>query len=412
MAQFRPFKGIRPKTGLAERVASLPYDVMDRAEAKKMADGNGYSFLHVSRSEIDLDDSTSPYSEDVYKTAGKNLDSMMKNGILLQDNIPKFYIYRQIMQGRAQTGVVGCASIDDYLNETIKKHELTRLEKELDRICHFYSCNAHTEPVFLTYRKNDAINDIICNWTDFNAPVYHFTSEDGIIHIVWDVDDVYTIQKTQSLFASVDYLYIADGHHRSASSVKVGLKRRENAGSFSGKEEFNFFMAVAFPDKDLYIMDYNRLIRDLNGYTTEEFLSKVRERFTVEETGSRFKPFEKRTFGMFLENKWYKLSVKPGSYDPDNVIEQLDVSILQNNLLYPVLGIKDPRTDKRIDFVGGIRGLGELEKRVHSDMKIAFAMFPTTMDDLLSVADSGSIMPPKSTWFEPKLRSGLFIHRF
>lgn len=412
MARFKPFKSIRPGAGLEDKVASLPYDVMNRKEAKKMAEGNEYSFLHIARAEIDLDDSVDPYDEIVYKTAGKNLSSMIEKGSLIQDKAPKYYIYRQIMWGRVQTGIVGCASIDDYLNDNIKKHELTRVEKEIDRINNFDHCNAHTEPVFLTYRKNGQINGIINNWIKFNRPACDFTSDDGITHIVWDISDTSIIKNIEELFGSMEYLYIADGHHRSASSVKIGLKRREAAGHYNGDEEFNYFLAVAFPDEDLFIMDYNRLVRDLNGYSVKQFLSKVKESFRVEESAGQYKPREKHTCGMYLEGKWYKLTAEPGTFDPDNVIERLDVSILQNNLLDPVLGIKDPRTDKRIDFVGGIRGLEELEKRAGQDMKVAFAMYPTTIEDLISVADSGMIMPPKSTWFEPKLRSGLFVHSF
>lgn len=412
MARFKPFKSVRPKEGLADKVATLPYDVMNRKEAKKMAEGNDDSFLHIARSEIDLDDSVDPYDEIVYKTARKNLDSMLERGILIQDKEPKFYIYRQIMWGRVQTGIVGCTSIDDYLNDIIRKHELTRVEKEIDRINNFDHCDAHTEPVFLTYRKNEEINSIINNWIKCSMPVYDFTSDDGITHIVWNIDDTSIIKKVEELFESMDYLYIADGHHRSASSVKVGLKRRDDAGHYSGDEEFNYFLAVAFPDEDLYIMDYNRLVKDLNGYTTKEFFSEVRKNFIVEVSAGPYKPKERHTYGMYLEGKWYKLTAKPGTFDSNNVIERLDVSILQNNLLRPILGIKDPRTDKRIDFVGGIRGLEELVNRADQDMKVAFAMYPTTIEDLISVADSGMIMPPKSTWFEPKLRSGLFIHKF
>lgn len=412
MAQFKPFKGIRPKVGLADKVATLPYDVMNREEAKKMAEGNEYSFLHIVRSEIDLEDTINPYDEIVYKTARKNLDTMLEKGTLVQDIMPKFYIYRQIMWGRVQTGIVGCTSIDDYVNDIIKKHELTRVEKEIDRINNFDHCDAHTEPVFLTYRKNEKINNIINNWVKFNKPLYDFTSDDSITHIVWDITDEDTIKTIEEIFGSMDYLYIADGHHRSASSVKVGLKRREASRNNAGKEEYNYFLAVIFPDEDLYIMDYNRVVKDLNGYTPEHFLMKIREQFHIEESKDRFKPKEKHTFGMYLDKKWYKITAKEGSYDSDNAIERLDVSILQNNLLNPVLDIQDPRTDKRIDFVGGIRGLEELEKRVDHDMKVAFSMYPTTIEDLISVADSGMIMPPKSTWFEPKLRSGLFIHSF
>jgi uncharacterized protein (DUF1015 family) len=412
MAIFRPFKSIRPGTGLADKVASLPYDVMSREEAKQMAEGNEHSFLHVARPEIDLSDSVDPYDERVYQTARKNLDAMIGKGSLIQDKEPKFYIYRQIMRGRVQTGIAGCASIDDYLNDIIRKHELTRVEKEIDRISNFDYCDAHTEPVFLTYRKNEKINAIVNHWIKFNKPTYDFTSGDGITHIVWDISDPSVNKTLEELFGSLDYLYIADGHHRSASSVKVGLKRREAAGRYSGEEEFNYFLAVAFPDEDLFIMDYNRLVKDLNGYTPEQFLTKIRENFRVEESAGPYQPGEKHTFGMYLEGKWYKLTAAPGTFDSGDVIGRLDVSILQNNLLGPVLGITDPRTDKRIDFVGGIRGLEELEKRAGQDMKAAFAMYPTTIEDLISVADSGLIMPPKSTWFEPKLRSGLFVHRF
>lgn len=412
MARFKPFKCVRPQVGLADKVAALPYDVMSRREAKIMAEGNDNSFLHIARSEIDLDDSVDPYDEIVYKTARKNLASMIEKRILIQDTEPKFYIYRQIMWGRIQTGIVGCASIDDYLNDIIRKHELTRVEKEIDRINNFDHCDAHTEPVFLTYRQNKQINGILNTWIKYNRPVYDFTSDDGISHIVWDISDASVNSTIEELFGMMKYLYIADGHHRSASSVKVGMKRREDAGHYSGDEEFNYFLAVAFPDEDLYIMDYNRAVKDLNGYSPRQFLSEVRKNFIVEESGGQYKPKEKHTYGMYLDGKWYKITAKPGTFDSNNVIERLDVSILQNNLLEPILGIKDPRTDKRIDFVGGIRGLEELTKRVDQDMKVAFSMYPTAIEDLISVADSGKNMPPKSTWFEPKLRSGLFIHKF
>ena len=412
MARFKPFQSIRPAEGLADRVSSLPYDVMNREEAKTMAGDNADSFLHIARSEIDLEPSVNPYDRIVYETARRNLDAMLKKGTLVQDSAPKYYIYRQIMYGRVQTGIVGCASIDDYTNDIIRKHELTRVEKEIDRINNFDCCDAHTEPVFLTYRKNDRLNRLVNEWIKANRPIYDFTSDDGITHIVWDIYDEAVVQAVQALFSATDYLYIADGHHRSASSVKIGLKRREAQGSFTGEEEFNFFLAVAFPDEDLAIMDYNRLVKDLNGLTSAQFLAAIQDRFTVEEKQGQAKPREKHTFGMYLDGKWVLLTAKEGSYDPENVIDRLDVSILQNNLLGPILGIRDPRTDKRIDFVGGIRGLGELERRVSLDMRVAFAIYPTTIEDLLNVADSGKIMPPKSTWFEPKLRSGLFVHRF
>lgn len=413
MAVVRPFKGIRPKQELAEQVACLPYDVMNREEAKEMAKGNPYSFLHVGRSEIDLDDSVDAYDPKVYEMARHNLDKMIADNILLQDDQPIFYIYRQIMDGRVQTGIVGCTSIDDYMNDIIKKHEFTRPEKEVDRINNFDYCDANTEPIFLTYKSNKEMNTIVNDWIKFHKPVYNFTSDDGITHIFWVLDNQELVSRIHDIFASIDYLYIADGHHRSASSVKVGLKRREQNPNFTGNEEFNFFMSVIFPDEDLFIMDYNRVVKDLNGFTQDEFLNKVKEKFNVEVYNGegQYKPEQKHTFGMYLDNTWYKLTAIEGTYDDADPVDRLDVSILQKNLLQPILGIENPRTDKRIDFVGGIRGLGELEKRVGKDMVVAFSMYPTTIDDLISIADAGEVMPPKSTWFEPKLRSGLFVHR-
>lgn len=413
MAIVRPFKGVRPNPGLEEKVACLPYDVMNRAEAKKMAEGNPHSYLHVCRSEIDLEDSVEAYSPLVYETARKNLDKMQKDGTLIQDDKPVYYIYRQLMNGRVQTGIVATVSIDEYQNDIIKKHEFTRPEKEVDRINNFDVCEAHTEPVFLSYRRSDEINLIVNDWIKFHMPTYNFNSVDGITHILWPVDDLTVVDRLQGLFGGIKYLYIADGHHRSASSVKVGLKRREENPNFTGEEEFNFFMAVIFPDEDLFIMDYNRLVKDLNGYTKVEFLDKIEEKFTIEKKGSAepFKPMARHTFGMFLEGEWYKLTIKKGFFNPADPVECLDVSILQRNLLEPILGIVNPRTDKRIDFVGGIRGLKELERRCSLDMKVALSMYPTTMDDLLSIADAGEVMPPKSTWFEPKLASGLFLHK-
>jgi len=413
MAAVRPFKGIRPTSELADKVASLPYDVMNREEAKEMAKGNPYSFLHVGRSEIDLEHSVDPYDPIVYKTARKNLDQMIEDKILIQDDKPLYYIYRQIMDGRVQTGIVGCTSIDDYMNDIIKKHEFTRPVKEVDRINNFDYCDANTEPIFLTYKVNRELNTIVNDWVKFHKPVYNFTTEDAITHIIWVMDNVENVAKVQEIFAATDYLYIADGHHRSASSVKVGLKRREENPNFTGEEEFNFFLSVIFPDEDLFIMDYNRVVKDLNGLAKEAFLTKTKEHFEVEayQGEGQYKPEEKHIFGMYLDNTWYKLTAKAGTYDESDPVDRLDVSILQKNLLNPILGIEDPRTDKRIDFVGGIRGLEALERRVNSDMKVAFSMYPTTLEDLTSIADAGEVMPPKSTWFEPKLRSGLFVHR-
>jgi uncharacterized protein (DUF1015 family) len=413
MAKVKPFKGIRPKEEIVEKVASLPYDVMNREEAKKMAEGNDKSFLHVVRSEIDLDDSVDAHDKVVYETARKNLEKFIEEGTLKQDEKDKYYIYRQIMFGRVQTGLVACTSIDDYENNIIKKHEFTRPEKEQDRINNFDYCDANTAPIFLSYRKNDRLNDIIHEWIKFNKPVYDFTSEDNVTHIVWIVDKDDIVEEISEIFKDVDYLYIADGHHRTASSYKVGLKRREENPEYTGEEEFNYFMSVIFPDEDLFIMDYNRVVKDLNGYETDEFFNKVKEKFQVEECkdDEPFRPTEKNTFGMYLDGKWYKLTAKKGTFDADDPVKSLDASILQDNLLRPILGVEDPRTSDKIDFVGGIRGLEELERRVEKGMKVAFSMYPVTIEDLMKVADSGEVMPPKSTWFEPKLRSGLFVHK-
>ena len=414
MSIVRPFKGIKPKKELVDQVASLPYDVMNREEAKSLAEGNEYSFLHVVRSEIDLDDSVSPYDKKVYRQARKNLDQMIEDEILVQDDKPMFYIYRQIMNGRVQTGLVGATSIDDYLNNVIKKHEYTRPKKEVDRINNFDYCDANTAPIFLTYRKNDEINTIVNDWIKFHMPIYDFKSEDGITHIVWELSDDSLVDRINKIFDNeVDSLYIADGHHRSASSVKVGLKRREENPNFTGDEEYNYFMSVMFPDEDLFIMDYNRVVHTLNGLSFEDFMSKVKEKFNVEKVESEepFRPTKKHTFGMYIENNWYELEAKEGIFNDQDPVDRLDVAILQNNILDPLLGIEDPRTSDNIDFVGGIRGLTELEERVDQGKKVAFSMYPTTMDDLLAIADAGKVMPPKSTWFEPKLRSGLFVHR-
>ncbi len=413
MAVVRPFKAVRPVKDLVEQVASLPYDVMNRAEAKQMAVGNPHSFLHVVRSEMDVPDEMEMYDPEVYKTARKNLDKFQADGVLVQDETARFYIYRQLMWGRVQTGIVACTSIDDYSNNIIKKHEFTRPVKEQDRINNFDYCDANTAPIFLTYRKNKEIDQIVNDWIKFHKPEYNFISEDDITHIVWQITSDEINAKIENIFKGIDYLYIADGHHRSASSVKVGLKRREANPNYDGSEEYNYFMSVIFPDEDLFIMDYNRVVKDLNGLSVEDFKKLVSEKFDIAEAdGSEpYKPTEKKTYGMYLEGKWYKLTAKSGIFDPNDPVDRLDVSILQKNLLEPVLGIADPRTDNRIDFIGGIRGLEALEKRCNEDAVVAFSMYPTTMDDLLAIADAGEVMPPKSTWFEPKLRSGLFVHK-
>lgn len=412
MATLKPFKAFRPTPELAPKVAALPYDVMNSNEARKMVVGNPYSFLHVDKSEIDLDPSIDVHDAVVYEKARDNLKKMMNENTLIQDFEPKFYIYKQVMNGRAQVGLVGCTSIDDYMNDIIKKHEFTRADKEQDRINHVDYTNANTGPIFLTYKKNVEVSKIIDNWMQSNKPIYDFISEDEIGHTVWIIDDSATIESLSSLFNKIEYLYIADGHHRSASAVKVGVKRREEFPNYDGTEEFNYFLSVLFPDEDLYIMDYNRVVKDLNEFSEPEFMEMIKEKFDVvpyDEEGP-FKPNQKHTFGMFLDERWYKLTAKDGIFNPNDPVERLDVSILQDNILAPLLGIDDPRTNDRIDFVGGIRGLHELEFRVLDGMRVAFSMYPTTIADLMSIADAGKVMPPKSTWFEPKLRSGLFIH--
>ncbi|XMB85764.1 DUF1015 family protein [Mycoplasmatota bacterium WC44] len=412
MAIVRPFKAVRPNESKVDKVASLPYDVMNREEAEKMAEGNPLSFLHVVRSEMDVPKEVSQYDESVYLKARENLDRFQEEGTLIQDEKPMFYIYRQIMDGRAQTGFVGCTSIDDYMNDVIKKHEFTLPKKEVDRINNFNHCDANTAPIFLTYRDDAELQSILDNWTEGNKPVYDFVSEDGISHIVWVITEDSINVRVNEIFAGIDYLYIADGHHRSASSVKVGMKRREDNPNFTGDEEFNFFMSVIFPESHLYIMDYNRVVEDLNGQTKEEFLANVEKSFTVEKMDNRYHPESKYNYGLYLDGSWYKLSAKEESFDKKHPVNSLDAAIVQNNLLDPVLGIEDPRKSQRIHFVGGIRGLEELESLVDSKQyQVAIALFPVKMTDIMDVADNGEIMPAKSTWFEPKLRSGLFVHK-
>ena len=410
MAIVRAFKGIRPVEELASKIAALPYDVMNSEEAREMVKGDKYSFLHVDKPEVDLDPSIDVHDKRVYEKARENLDKKIEDKEYIQDEKPCLYIYRQIMNGRPQTGLVFCASIDDYINNVIKKHEFTRADKEQDRINHVDHCNANTGPIFVTYRENKTVSEIINNWVQ-KKPVYDFVSEDGISHIVWVIDDESIVNEITTLFKGVENLYIADGHHRSASAVKVGIKRREEKPNYTGEEEFNYFLAVAFPDNDLMVMDYNRVVKDLNGLTVQELINKLKEKFVVSESKEAVKPAKKHTYGMFVENKWYLLEAKDGIFNPKDPIDSLDVAILQKNVLTSILGIEDVRTSDRIDFIGGIRGLKELEKRATSDMKIAFSMFPTEVSDIMSVADIGEVMPPKSTWFEPKLRSGLFIHK-
>ncbi len=412
MAVVKPFKALRPAKDLVDKVASLPYDVMNREEAAKMAEGNPYSFLHIVRSEMDVASDVSQYDKSVYEKARENLIKFEEEKTLIQDDKAMYYIYRQTMDGRSQTGLVATCSVDDYMNDVIKKHEFTRPAKEEDRVNNFDHCDANTAPIFLTYKSNDRVNEIVKQFSS-KTPEYDFTSEDGVGHTVWLIDDVSVNSEIESLFDKIGNLYIADGHHRSASAARVGKKRREEFPNYDGTEEFNFFMAVIFPDEELYVMDYNRVVKDLNGNTPEEFLSKVSEKFDVKEYGGsdEYRPKKKNEFGLYLEKKWYILEAKAGTFDSKHPVNSLDAAILQDNLLNPILGIEDPRTDERIDFVGGIRGLGELVRRCETDMKLAISMYSVTIDDLIDVADAGMVMPPKSTWFEPKLRSGLFVHK-
>ena len=411
MAIVRPFKAIRPISELADKVISLPYDVMNRQEASDMGSDNPYSFLHICRSEIDVPNQENPYDKSVYEKAKENIENFLQEGTFIQEEKPVLYIYKQDMDGRSQVGIVGCVSIDEYQDNSIKKHEHTRVEKELDRINHFDICNANTEPVFLTYRQDNNIKSLVDGIMSNNKPIYNILTGDGISHMLWLIDDFGMIERIQGIFKDIPALYIADGHHRSASACKVGLKRREEHPDYTGEEEFNFFMAVIFPDKDLKIFDYNRVVKDLNGNSIETFINKIREAgFLVEEKGENiYSPEMRHTFSMYLGNQWYKLTAKKEIVS-DHIIDSLDVSILQDKILGPVLGIHNPRTDTRIDFIGGIRGHEELKRRVQLDMEVAFGVFPVEVDELLNVSDHNMVMPPKSTWFEPKLGSGLFIH--
>ncbi len=410
MAIFKPFKAVRPAKEYASKIAALPYDVMNRDEAYDMAKDDPYSFLHVDRAEIDLPRDMDQYSPRVYEKAAENLKALQNEGALIKDTKTQYYIYTQIMNGRSQTGLVGLASIDDYINSVIKKHELTRAEKEQDRINHVDKCDANTGPIFLTYRERPELSRIINEWQENHLPVYDFVSGDGVGHKAWVIDSEEIIGSINKEAEKISAFYIADGHHRAASAVNVGLKRRAEHPDYEGNEEFNFFLAVLFPDSELKILDYNRVVRDLNGLSDAEFISRVSERFNIEEADEAYKPKAPNEFGMYLSGKWYCLKAKDDICHDDDVVKRLDVSILYDNLLAPVLNIGDARVDKRIDFIGGIRGLSELEKRVNEDWAVAFSMYPTSIGELMDIADAGKLMPPKSTWFEPKLRSGLFIH--
>ena len=409
MATIRPFQAYRPKKGLEDKIAALPYDVYNREEACAAVKGNPLSFLNIDRAETQFDSSVDTYADEVYAKAHELLWGMIEKGEFVQEDKPVYYIYELTMDGRVQTGIVACASVDDYQNQVIKKHENTRADKELDRIRHVETCKAQTGPIFLAYRANDVIREIIARTKKENA-LYDFTSEDGITHRVWCIRDDTDVETIENTFAGIKQIYIADGHHRCASAVKVGLKKREANPNYTGKEEFNYFLSVLFADEELMIMDYNRVVKDLNGLSVDEFMTRVSEIFEIVKEGKECtKPSAKGELAMLVGDAWYLLKTKE-QYKSKDPVNGLDVAILQDHILAPVLGIDDPKTDKRIDFVGGIRGIEELERRVKTDCAVAFAMHPTSIHELFAVADAGLLMPPKSTWFEPKLRSGLFIH--
>lgn len=410
MANIKPFKAVRPANKYVEMVAELPYDVMNREEAKKIAKDNKYSYLHIDRAEIDLDDNINEHDEQVYLKAKENLDDFRNKNILVKDEKDAIYIYREIVNERAQTGIVACVAIDDNINGIVKKHEYTKPDKELDRTNHIKYCNANTGTVLLTYKNQEEIEKIIDYYVYFMPPIYDFKTDDGVIHTVWKVEKERDVEDLVNEFAKVGNLYIADGHHRCAAAENIALEERRKNPNYTGEEEFNYYTAMIAPDTNLKVMDYNRVVKDLNGLTEGEFLNKIKEKFIVTEAKKNYKPSKKGQVGMYLNNKWYEIKFGEEYLQADDVIETLDISILQNHILDEILGIKNPRTDKRIDFIGGIRGPKEIERRVEDDMKVGFLMYPTHIDELILVADENKIMPAKSTWFEPKVRCGLFLH--
>ncbi len=410
MADIRPFKAYRPCLDKVDRIAALPYDVYNRQEAREVVEKNPDSFLAIDRPETFFEEGHDMYAQEVYERAARELRQRMENGDFIQDKDNCYYIYELTFKGRSQTGIVALSSIDDYLNGVIKKHENTREEKEKDRIDHVYTCKAQTGPIFLCYRENKTISEIVSRVKSVDEPIYDFVSEGDVRNRVWLMEDEDENNMVSRVFTTINDIYIADGHHRCASAVKVGLKmRQEGEGTLRGKQQSDYFLSVLFPDSELMIMDYNRVVKDLNGLTSSEFIEKLSEKFDIHKENGQVKPSKKAEFGMYLDRTWYRLTAHEDLLKND-AVEGLDVSILQNEVLSPILGIGDPRTDKRIDFVGGIRGLSELEKRADSDMCLAFSMYPTSISELFEVADAGMLMPPKSTWFEPKLLSGLFIH--
>jgi len=413
MTKIRGFKGYRPKPGLEREIASLPYDVMNSAEAKERSEGNKHSFLRVIKPEVDLEDGVDLYADKVYQQARKNLDEFINDGYFINDEEPSIYFYRQTWKGRSQTGIVACSSIEDYFDDVIKKHEYTRPVKEEDRIRHMATLEAHVGPVFLTYKNVSDIDVLVADYCNSNSATYDF-SPDDVQHTLWAVSDAELIGKIETLFSqNVPATYIADGHHRAASSAKVGQRLKDANANHTGDEEYNYFLSVLFPDNQLEIIDYNRLIKDLNGLSKDEFLVKAKEKFEIELVGSEaYRPQNLREFGLYIDKEWYKLTAKPGTWT-DDPVGILDISVLTENMIKPIFNIQDQRTSDRIDFVGGIRGLGELERRVDSgDVALAIALYPVTIQQLIDIADSGEVMPPKTTWFEPKLRSGLVIHKF
>jgi uncharacterized protein (DUF1015 family) len=413
MAIIKPFKGFRPTKEIATQLASLPYDVMNSEEAAEMAKGNPYSLLHITRSEIDCPKGIDVHAQEVYDKAVENYNKFKKEAWLVQDENPMYYIYAQTMNGRTQYGIVGAASVDDYLNGIIKKHELTRPDKEEDRMIHVRINNANIEPVFFAYPAVEEIDQIVADIVKNQDAEYDFVADDGFGHHFWAIRDQVINQKLEELFSTkVPFTYVADGHHRTAAAALVGAEKRKENPDYTGEEEFNYFLAVHFPDNQLQIIDYNRLVKDLNGHSKEELLKLLEEDFIVKNMGTKiYKPSKLHEFSMYLGGKWYCLQAKEGTYDDNDPIGVLDVTILSNLVLDKLLGIKDLRTSKRIDFVGGIRGLGELSKRVdNGDNEVAFALYAVSMKQLIDIADTGNIMPPKTTWFEPKLRSGLVIH--
>ncbi len=412
MAVLKAFKGLRPPKAIAKKVASRPYDVLNSQEAREEAKGNEYSLLHIIKPEIDLPEGTNLYSQQVYDKAAENFAAFRNNGWLVKDEQESLYIYAQTMNGKIQYGLVGCAAVEDYMTGVIKKHELTRPDKEEDRMKHVRVNNANMEPVFFSYPAVKEIDSIIDWVVGNNEPEYDFISEDGIGHQFWIIKDQGGIQTLINLFDEIPYTYVADGHHRTAAAALVGREKKNANKNHSGDEEYNFFLSVHFPDDQLTIIDYNRVVKNLNGLSKEAFMDALMEGFVIEEKGEdEYRPIKLHNFSMYLEGKWYSLTARQGTFDDTDPIGVLDVTILSNQILDKILDIKDLRRDKRIDFVGGIRGIGELKKRVDSgEMAVAFALYPVSMKQLINIADSGNIMPPKTTWFEPKLRSGLVVH--